>query len=59
MARLFSAQVRELWGLLPRYGVDNIFVSDKFTNRFPDFEITTYPRGIEALKAQHALSSRP
>lgn len=58
VARLFSAQVRELWELLPRYAVDNIFVSDKFTTRFPEFEITTYPQGIEALKAQHSAPSQ-
>ena len=57
VARLFSNEVRELWELLPRYAVDNVFVSDKFTTAFPDFAITTYAEGIAALKAEHELAS--
>ena len=52
VGRLFSSDVRELWPLLPRYGVDTIFVSDKFKQAFPDFEITSYRDGVEALHRQ-------
>lgn len=53
VGRLFSPEVRELWELLPRYAVDNVFVSDKFTSAFPDFEITSYRQGLEALRRQN------
>ena len=42
IASLFSKNARELQELLPRYKKDNIFSSDKFKNRFPDFEITSF-----------------
>ena len=28
----------------------NIFSSEKFKNRFPDFELTTYEKGITQIK---------
>lgn len=46
IAALFNDQAKELQELLPRYKYDNIFVSDKFKSRFPDFKITTYQEGI-------------
>ncbi|HIW90421.1 MAG TPA: NAD-dependent epimerase/dehydratase family protein [Candidatus Corynebacterium avicola] len=45
----FNKNARELGELLPRYAVDNIFVSDKFTEAFPDFQVTTYAEGIAAI----------
>lgn len=51
VARLFSERVREIWELLPRYAVDNIFVSDKFKERFPEFDTTTYRAGLATLRA--------
>ncbi|MEV0685639.1 NAD-dependent epimerase/dehydratase family protein [Nocardia sp. NPDC050378] len=51
VARLFNQGVRELWELLPRYEVDNLFVSDKFKRAFPDFRVTTYAEGVAAIKA--------
>ncbi|WP_036153170.1 NAD-dependent epimerase/dehydratase family protein [Maribacter forsetii] len=47
---IFKSQMKELKELLPRYKHDNIFVSTKFKNRFPDFEVTTYQEGIEQIK---------
>ena len=41
-----SKPLRETLELLPRYEVDNLFVSDKFKARFPDFEITSYRDGL-------------
>lgn len=35
--------------LLPRYEADNIFVSDKFKARFPEFEVTTFKEGLQAI----------
>ena len=42
------AETQELW---PRYGIDNIFLSDKFKCRFPDFAVTSYREGFK-----HVLS---
>lgn len=47
---LFSKRVKELLELLPRYEHNNVFEDTKFRNRFPDFEVTTYPKGIEQIK---------
>ncbi|WP_299319888.1 NAD-dependent epimerase/dehydratase family protein [uncultured Maribacter sp.] len=47
---VFKTQIKELQELLPRYKSDNIFVSTKFKNRFPDFSVTTYQEGIEQIK---------
>lgn len=49
VGRLFNNNIRELWELLPRYAVDNIFVTDKFTKAFPDFRVTTYTEGIATI----------
>lgn len=43
---LFNKQLKELHELLPRYEVDNIFVSEKFKSSFPDFKVTNYREGI-------------
>jgi nucleoside-diphosphate-sugar epimerase len=53
-AGLFSAQARELRELLPRYEHDNRFDSTKFTTRFPDFEVTTYRDGLDAIRQEAA-----
>jgi nucleoside-diphosphate-sugar epimerase len=49
-AGLVSTQVRELRELLPRYERDNLFDSTKFKRRFPEFEVTTYRRGLESIR---------
>lgn len=49
-----SKPVRETLELLPRYEVDNLFVSDKFKARFPNFKITPYKDGL----AQTLLENR-
>ncbi len=51
LAGLVSSTVRDAAELLPRYDADNIFVSDKFKRRFPDFEVTTYRQGLQAIGA--------
>src|SRR3954465_9978244 len=43
---LFNKQALELLELLPRYKYNNVFLSDKFKKRFPDFKRTTYQEGI-------------
>lgn len=45
----FNQNLKELEELLPRYQVDNIFVSDKFKTYFPDFKITTFEEGIQQI----------
>ncbi len=47
---LFSPTVRDAAELLPRYAQDNIFVSDKFKMRFPDFQVTSFAEGLAELK---------
>lgn len=49
-AGLFSPQVREIRELLPRYGQDNLFDSGKFKRRFPEFEVTKYPTGVQVIR---------
>lgn len=39
---------------MPRYGVDNIFVSDKFKKRFPEFRVTTFLEGLRAVAEEPA-----
>ena len=51
LARPFNQRVQELFELLPRYGEDNIFVSDKFKNRFPEFKVTSFEAGINEIFA--------
>lgn len=49
---LFNKQLKEVQELLPRYTHDNIFLSTKFKQRFPNFEITTYQEGITRLLSE-------
>lgn len=49
LAKPFSKEVRELDELLPRYAVDNLFISDKFKKAFPDFTITTLEEGLSQI----------
>lgn len=53
-AGLFSAQVRELKELLPRYEHDSRFDSTKFKTHFPDFKVTTYRAGLNIIRAEAA-----
>jgi nucleoside-diphosphate-sugar epimerase len=50
LAGLFSSTIRDAAELLPRYEVDNIFVSDKFKARFPEFRVTTFREGLEGIR---------
>ncbi len=49
LGSLFNEQAKELLELLPRYRNDNIFISDKFKKRFPEFKVTTYREGMNFL----------
>lgn len=49
LGSLFNKSIKELQELLPRYKWDNIFSSHKFKQRFPDFEITTFEKGIKTI----------
>ncbi|WP_436895824.1 NAD-dependent epimerase/dehydratase family protein [Mammaliicoccus sciuri] len=49
LGSLFNQQVKELTELLPRYKYDNVFKSDKFKERFPDYKVTTYEEGIKNI----------
>ncbi|WP_300424604.1 NAD-dependent epimerase/dehydratase family protein [uncultured Thalassolituus sp.] len=52
IAAKFNPQRRDASELLPRYKQDNIFVSDKFKKRFPDFKVTTFSEGLKATAAE-------
>lgn len=49
-AGLFNPTVRDAAELLPRYEADNLFVSDKFKQRFPDFAVTTLAQGLATIR---------
>ena len=49
LAGRFNPAVRESLELMPRYRVDNVFDSSKFSSRFPQFDVTTYREGIARL----------
>lgn len=51
-AGIVSPQAREIRELLPRYAHDNIFDASKFTKRFPEFAVTTYLAGLDAMRAE-------
>lgn len=46
----FNKRVKELQELLPRYEHHNVFDDSKFRKRFPDFEVTTYRKGMELIR---------
>ncbi len=52
---LFNSSLKETMELLPRYKKDNIFESKKFSDRFPDFQITSYANGIKQIIADYKL----
>lgn len=49
VAGVFSKRVRAIEELLPRYAHDNLFDSTRFKRRFPDFQVTSYRRGLELI----------
>lgn len=49
LGSLMNKRARELEELLPRYKYDNLFISDKFKKRFPDFPFTSYHEGITQI----------
>ncbi|NEX62373.1 NAD-dependent epimerase/dehydratase family protein [Noviherbaspirillum galbum] len=51
-AGIFSPTVREIRELLPRYGCDSLFDSTKFKRRFPEFEVTSYRKGLELIQRE-------
>ncbi|MCA9644151.1 MAG: NAD-dependent epimerase/dehydratase family protein [Myxococcales bacterium] len=52
LAGLVNQQARDAAELLPRYEVDNLFVSDKFKGRFPDFRITSFAQGLRTIREE-------
>ncbi|MCB9659253.1 MAG: NAD-dependent epimerase/dehydratase family protein [Polyangiales bacterium] len=55
LAGLVSPTVRDAAELLPRYDVDNLFVSDKFKRRFPEFAVTSLRAGVTAIRDERVL----
>ncbi len=52
LAGLFQQPSREIQELLPRYQCDNIFISDRFKQKFPGFKVTTYQEGMSCILNQ-------
>jgi len=52
---VFNNSAREMLEMLPRYAHDNLFLSDKFKSRFPDFTVTPYEEGIKTILQQLKL----
>ena len=52
LAAKFNPVLRDASELLPRYKQDNIFVSDKFKQRFPQFKVTTFEEGVGVIAAE-------
>ena len=50
LAGLFNPTVKDAAELLPRYEADNVFVSEKFKQRFPEFRVTTLREGLTAIR---------
>lgn len=53
---LFNQALREVQELLPRYTCDNIFISEKFKKRFPQFKVMTYGEGVRAIMNEQKRS---
>ncbi|MCB0045149.1 MAG: NAD-dependent epimerase/dehydratase family protein [Caldilineaceae bacterium] len=49
LAGLLNQKIRDSAELLPRYSVDNIFLSNKFKARFPSFPVTTFKQGLTVI----------
>ena len=52
LAAKFNPVLRDASELLPRYKQDNIFVSDKFKQRFPEFKVTTFEEGLGEIAGE-------
>jgi nucleoside-diphosphate-sugar epimerase len=55
IASFFNHNLKETQELLPRYAINNIFESNKFKKRFPDFKVTTYNEGIKIILADQNI----
>ena len=54
LAARANKTIRETEELLPRYKADNLFISDKFKQRFPDFPVTTYRDALTTIRDENA-----
>jgi hypothetical protein len=55
---LINQQVRDAAELLPRYRQDNIFSSEKFKARFPEFKVTRIPEGLATIAEEWRAQKR-
>lgn len=58
LAGLFNPTIRDAGELLPRYRQDNVFSSDRFKQRFPDFQVTRIKDGLQAIAAEWLATQR-
>lgn len=55
LAGKFNPTIRDAGELLPRYRCDNLFISDKFKARFPDFKVTRFEQGLAEIAKERKL----
>jgi nucleoside-diphosphate-sugar epimerase len=55
---IFNKQLKEVQELLPRYEHNNLFISSKFKQRFPEFSVTTFQQGIELIMNEQNSTNR-
>ena len=53
---LVNKTARDAAERLQRYEADNIFVSDRLKERFPDFGVTSFRGGLSAIWRKHSAS---
>lgn len=53
LAGVFNRTARDAAELLPRYERNNLFISDKFKQRFPEFPVTTFLQGLTAIRDEN------
>lgn len=54
LAGMVNKTARGAAELLPRYRVNNVFDSSKFKARFPEFRVTTYREGLQAIAKERS-----
>lgn len=55
IASLFHTMIKETKEIFPRYEIDNIFDSSKFKKKFPEFEVTSYQKGIAEIISDYHI----
>ena len=54
IASRLNPLLKEARELLPRYKQDNVFVSDKFQQRFPEFQVTRFEEALKIIAEEYS-----